>query len=153
EGPIAFMGLFSYAADYELEQLDQDTVTKSEFSATLGSISNNATTAVLTLTTAATGTAFGYPMWEGEVLECNPSAPFTCALPQGAEIVSLASGTWGANGSTYNVTAPNFVIDTFTGSVTAGAMTISAGAPSFTILPGTIISGTGLTGCPTACPT
>lgn len=107
QGPVAFQGLFSYSGDLDLEQLDQDEVTKSEWS---GTIAGTTASAVLTLTSAATG-----PMWEGEIIECNPYA-LTCAIPQGAEIVNLCTvATCGADspqgvgvsGSTYNIVSVN----------------------------------------------
>jgi hypothetical protein len=58
---------------------------------------------LLTLSSAATGLL---PLWEGEVIGCNPSSA-SCPITPGTQIISLASGLWGANGSTYNVTAPN----------------------------------------------
>lgn len=102
EGPIAFQGLFSYQGELDLEQLDQDQVTKSEFTGSIAS--SGGATGVLTLTSAATG-----PMWEGEVLECNPYSA-TCGFPQGTEIVSLCTVALcgsaspqaiGVSGSTY----------------------------------------------------
>jgi hypothetical protein len=85
------------------EQWGEDVATSSTFSGTVGSIggSAGAWTAVLTLSGAATG-----PMWEGEVVGCNPFST-SCAVPAGAYIASLASGTWGANGSTYNLLNAN----------------------------------------------
>jgi hypothetical protein len=56
--------------------------------------------ATLTLTSAATG-----PMWEGEVVGCNPYST-SCALPVGTYIVALQSGTWGANSSVYTLGSP-----------------------------------------------
>ena len=73
---VAYNGLFS--------QWAQDVATKSTFS---GTIASN----VLTLTSAATG-----PMWEGEVIGGAGVTP-------GAYILNLASGSWGASGSTYNL--------------------------------------------------
>ncbi len=94
-GPIAFYGLFSYGSDLDCEQWHEDAATPSSWS---GTVVASGSTAVLTLTSAAVG-----PMWEGEAIECNPASA-SCALPLGTEIVSLASGTWGASGSTYNLT-------------------------------------------------
>ena len=46
---------------------------------------------------AATG-----PMWEGEVIGCATFS-LTCPVTAGTYITSLASGSWGASGSTYNL--------------------------------------------------
>lgn len=64
--------------------------TNSTFSGTIAS-------SVLTLSGAATG-----PMWEGEVIGCATFS-LTCAVTPGTYITGLASGTWGASGSTYNL--------------------------------------------------
>lgn len=115
-GTQALIGYFSFTANQDCEQYDQDSALKSQFSATVGSASGSGPyTAVLTLTAAATGT-----LWEGEALECNPYSA-TCPLPLGTEIVSLASGTWGASGSTYNVTSD---ISSFTAAASAGTLAL-----------------------------
>ena len=115
-GTQALIGYFAFSGNQDNEQFNQDEAAKSQFSGTIGSASGSGPyTAVLTLTTAATGT-----MWEGEVLECNPFS-LSCALPLGTEIVSLASGTWGANGSTYNVTSD---ISSFTAAAGAGTLAL-----------------------------
>ena len=80
------------AQDQVYHQWSVDVATPSTFS---GTTSNRNTT--LTLTSAATG-----PMWEGEVVGCNPFS-LGCQIPQGTYIVNLASGAWGGNGSTYNL--------------------------------------------------
>jgi hypothetical protein len=72
------------------DQWSIDLATKSTFT---GTIASN----VLTLTAAATG-----PMWEGEIVGCATFS-LTCPVTSGTYITSLASGTWGANGSTYNL--------------------------------------------------
>ena len=61
-------------------------------------------------------------MWEGEAIECNPYSA-TCVLPLGAEIVSLASGTWGASGSTYNLTTDS-TTTSFTAAASAGTLAL-----------------------------
>jgi hypothetical protein len=98
QGPIDFYGGEGNLGTFECEQWMQDAATRSEFNGTISGASG--ASALLTLSGAATG-----PMWEGEALECNPYAAF-CALPIGTEITGLASGTWGASGSTYNLTSP-----------------------------------------------
>jgi hypothetical protein len=70
----------------------RDVVTKSNFSGTIVHGSN-----ILTLTAATTD-----PMWEGEVVGCNPFS-LGCQIQDGTYIQSLASGAWGASGSTYNI--------------------------------------------------
>ena len=72
------------------QQWLSDLATQSTFSGTIA-------TNVLTLAGAATG-----PMWEGEVIGC-PTFSLTCAVTPGTYISSLASGAWGASGSTYNL--------------------------------------------------
>ena len=74
-----------------------DVATSSTFSGTVGGVSGGEATATLTLSGAATG-----PMWEGEVIGCAPFS-LTCPLGTGTYIQSLASGAWGASGSTYNL--------------------------------------------------
>lgn len=74
------------------DQWGQDFSTKSTFP---GSISGG----VLTLSGNATG-----PMWEGEVIG---GAGLTS--PTGIYITSLASGAWGASGSTYNLSGASGV--------------------------------------------
>ena len=113
-GTQAVLGYFSFAGNLECEEYDEDAGRNSVFSATIGSASGSGPwTAVMTLTAAATG-----PMWEGEVIECNPYTS-TCALPLGTEIVSLATGAWGASGSTYNVTSDQ---SPFTAAASAGTI-------------------------------
>ena len=115
-GSQALIGYFAFGGNQDNEQFNQDEAAKSQFSGTIGSASGSGPwTAVLTLTTAATGT-----MWEGEVLECNPFS-LSCALPLGTEIVSLASGTWGASGSTYNVRSD---IASFIAAASAGTLAL-----------------------------
>ena len=81
-----------------LAQWFHDAGTLSNFSGTVTTPGGvPAATGVLTLVGAATG-----QMWEGEVIGCNPYA-WTCLLGTGTYIQSLASGTWGASGSTYNL--------------------------------------------------
>ncbi len=72
------------------EAWSRDIATPSTFS---GTIASN----VLTLSGAATG-----DMWEGEVIGC-PTFSLTCPVAAGTYISSIASGTWGASGSTYNL--------------------------------------------------
>ena len=78
------------------EQWLIDVASPSTFSGTIAS--STTTAGVLTLTTNAVG-----PMWEGEVLGCNPFSLNNCAIPRGTYISNLASGAWGASGSTYNL--------------------------------------------------
>jgi hypothetical protein len=90
---------FNYAAigaqvqsDALYGQWGQDFATPSTFS---GSIASG----VLMLSGAATGT-----MWEGEVIDCvSVTGGCTVGSSGGIYITSLAGGTWGANGSTYNL--------------------------------------------------
>ncbi len=113
-GTQAVLGYFSFAGNLECEEHDEDAGRNSVFSATIGSASGSGPwTAVMTLTAAATG-----PMWEGEVIECNPYTS-TCALPLGTESVSLATGAWRASGSTYNVTSDQ---SPFTAAASAGTI-------------------------------
>jgi hypothetical protein len=116
-GTEAMLGYFSFGSNLDCEQADQDAATNSVMSGTIGSATTGGLgyTAVLTLSGAATG-----PMWEGEILECNPYSA-ACVLPQGTEIESLASGTWGASGSTYNVTSDQ---SSFTAAAGAGALAL-----------------------------
>ena len=118
-GTQSMLGYFSFQGNLDCEQYDQDAATKSQFSGTIGSAggTSGAYTAVLTLSGAATG-----PMWEGEAIECNPYSA-TCVLPLGAEIVSLASGTWGASGSTYNLTTDS-TTTSFTAAASAGTLAL-----------------------------
>jgi hypothetical protein len=96
EGPIDFNsgGSGAQAQSGALAyQWGQDFATKSQFS---GSIASG----VLILSGAATG-----PMWEGEVIDCvSVAGGCTAGASSGIYIASLASGTWGAAGSTYNLT-------------------------------------------------
>ena len=115
-GSQSILGYFSFGGNLDCEQYDEDVGRNSAFSATVGSATGSGPwTAVLTLTGAATG-----PMWEGEALECNPYSS-TCVLPQGTELVSLASGAWGASGSTYNVTSDQ---SSFTAAASAGTLAL-----------------------------
>jgi hypothetical protein len=74
-------------------------VTRSTFSGTV-SIALNATVGTLTLSGPATG-----PMWEGEILGCVTYSVANCPVGplSGVYITGLASGTWGASGSVYNL--------------------------------------------------
>ena len=116
-GTQSLIGYFVFNGNQDCEQYNQDLAAKSQFSGTIGSVGGSAGpyTAVLTLTAAATGT-----MWEGEALECNPYSA-TCPLPLGTEIASLASGTWGASGSTYNLQSD---ISSFTTAAGAGTLAL-----------------------------
>ncbi|HEY1780305.1 MAG TPA: hypothetical protein VGG79_07720 [Roseiarcus sp.] len=115
-GTQAVLGYFSFAANLECEEYDEDAGRNSVFSATIGSASGSGPwTSVMTLTAPATG-----PMWEGEVIECNPYSA-ACVLPPGTELVSLASGAWGASGSTYNVTSDQ---NSFAAAHTAGTIAL-----------------------------
>jgi hypothetical protein len=81
------------------DQWGQDFSTQSAFTGTIAS-------SVLTLSAAAVG-----PMWEGEVI--GPGAGNTgLTSPTGIYITSLASGAWGASGSTYNLAGASGVTDT-----------------------------------------
>ena len=109
-GTQAMLGYFSFTANLDCEQQNEDQALNSTFSATFGSAAGSSApfTAVMTLSGAATG-----PMWEGEVLECNPYSA-TCTVPQGTEIKSLCTvalcgsaspSGFGISGSTYAVTS------------------------------------------------
>ena len=87
------------ASTEQFIQWSQDLIRKSTFSGTIAS--STATAGVLTLTAPAVG-----DMWEGEIVGCNPFS-LSCAIPQGTFITGLASGAWGASGSTYNLSNPN----------------------------------------------
>jgi hypothetical protein len=92
EGPQLF-SVSTDALDGVHDQWTQDIVTQSTFSGTVAG-------SVLTLTTNATG-----PMWEGEILGCVTYNATTCPIGpySGTYITSLAGGTWGASGSSYNL--------------------------------------------------
>jgi hypothetical protein len=91
EGPQEFTNPV-LALDGVHDQWTQDIATKSTFSGTV-------TSSVLTLTANAVG-----PMWEGEVVGCAPVMTNCGIRPlSGVYITSLASGAWGASGSTYNL--------------------------------------------------
>jgi hypothetical protein len=98
EGPVYFnstaVGATSSAqSNGPFEAWVVDSVTPVTFNGTL-------TTSLLTLTSASSGVPF-----EGMVLGCNPGS-VTCSIGLGTYITGLASGTWGANGSTYNTAGP-----------------------------------------------
>ena len=68
---------------------------------------------VLTLNSNVTGS-----LWEGETLGCNPYSTACSGVggstPQitlGTQITGILSGTWGASGSTYSLTAPSGATD------------------------------------------
>ena len=101
-----------------LTEWGTDVGTPSTFT---GTISGATGSPLLTLGGAATG-----PMWEGEVLGCAPYSQ-TCPF-LGVYIQSLASGTWGASGSTYNLAIPtNSLCVSSTCNVASQAMTYPAG--------------------------
>ena len=118
QGAAAFYGTVNTAAGGEMlgEAYFEASTQDSQFSATVGTLggSTGAWTAVMTLTTAASGATGNFlpdfPMWEDEVLECNPYS-VTCALPVNTEIAGLCDGVafcsaasphpWGVSGSTY----------------------------------------------------
>ena len=118
DGAQAFFGGVNTAAGGEQlgEAYFEAATQDSQFSATVGTLggSTGAWTAVMTLTTAATGASSNFlpdfPMWEGEVLECNPYSQ-GCKLPVNTEIAGLCDGVnfcsaasphpWGVSGSTY----------------------------------------------------
>ena len=89
------------------DQWFRDFSTPSTFT---GTVTGGGTSSpVLTLNSAVTGS-----LWEGEVLGCNPYSTAcsgmggtTTKIALGTQIVSLLSGTWGANGSTYSLTSPS----------------------------------------------
>ncbi len=93
EGPVTIYSTPTNAKDNITGQWAQDVVTKSTLS---GTVASN----VLTLSAAAVG-----PMWEGEILGCVTYSPTACSIGplSGVYITSLASGAWGASGSSYNL--------------------------------------------------
>ena len=106
EGPVNFYGGQGNLGTFDCEQGQQDQATRSEFNGTISGASG--TSAVLTINSAA-------PIWEGELLECNPYAQ-ACALPVGTEIVALCTAALcgtaspqilGAIGSTYLLNSPS----------------------------------------------
>jgi hypothetical protein len=101
DGPDYLLGTNSHdvALNALCDQWANDSTLASSFPGTIGSAggSSGDWTATLTLSGAATG-----PMWEGETIGCNPFST-GCAVTPGTYILSLASGTWGAGGSTYNL--------------------------------------------------
>ena len=99
-GPIDYQGpgIRNVSQDHLGYDWASAVATQSLFSGTIGSVSGTGpSTATLTLSAASTG-----PMWEGEIVSC-PTFSLTCAVTPGTYITSLASGTWGASGSTYNI--------------------------------------------------
>ena len=108
EGPVSLTtgGSNNAAQNNLLTQWFTDTTTNSTFSGTVATPGGVlSSTGVLTLTTPATGR-----MWEGEVLSCVPFS-LTCSLGvPGPYIQSIASGVWGASGSTYNLVAETGLI-------------------------------------------
>jgi hypothetical protein len=92
EGPVFFNSQNNGGKLNICDQYFEDFATKSTFS---GSISSG----VLTLSANAVG-----PMWEGEVIG---GAGLTS--PTGIYITGLASGAWGASGSTYNLSGASGV--------------------------------------------
>jgi hypothetical protein len=80
-----------------LDQIGQDMTMSSTFNGTIAG-------ATLTLTSNAVG-----PVWEGEVIGGSAIGSST-----GIYITSLASGSWGASGSTYVIANPNSVATTNT---------------------------------------
>lgn len=91
---------------YFCDQWFRDVSSPSTFT---GTVTGGGTgSPVLTLDSAVAGS-----LWEGEVLGCNPFST-ACAgtggstplITLGTQIAGLLSGTWGASGSTYSLTAP-----------------------------------------------
>jgi hypothetical protein len=94
---LAFLGCDQWA---------KDVATPSTFTGTVtgGGTSNP----ILTLLSAVTGS-----LWEGEILGCNPYSTacsgmggVTPKITLGTQITGILSGSWGASGSTYSLTAP-----------------------------------------------
>lgn len=102
DGPSYYTGSSGGLESSENNLCDQwsnDDTNPSSFtgSITAAGGSSGAWTGTLTLGGAATG-----QMWEGEVIGCaTPS--LLCPVTPGTYIQSLASGAWGASGSTYNL--------------------------------------------------
>jgi fibronectin-binding autotransporter adhesin len=136
------------AENSECDQWSNDMTVSSTWSGTINGVggSTGAWTGTLTLSGAATG-----PMWEGEVVGCA-TASLACAMTPGTYIVSLASGAWGASGSTYNLANNTATAIANVGSSTAmtNALRYSAGPSIYAgpmndndvVLPGGGVSGT-----------
>ena len=98
--PAPFSGLMG------CDQWFKDVATPSTFT---GTVTGGGTSSpVLTLLSSVTGA-----LWEGEVLGCNPYSTacsgmggVTPSITLGTQITGILSGTWGASGSTYSLTAP-----------------------------------------------
>ncbi len=99
-GPTALVGYYS------CDEWFRDLATPSTFT---GTVTGGGTSSpVLTLNSPVTGS-----LWEGEVIGCDPYST-ACAgfggstplITLGTQISGLLSGTWGASGSTYSLTAP-----------------------------------------------
>ena len=124
QGAQGFYGTVDTASGGEQlgEAYFESSTQDSQFSATVGSLGGSGPTgwtAVLTLTTAASGATNNFlpnfSMWEGEALECNPYSQ-SCALPINTEIAGLCDGItfcgsaspqpWGVSGSTYALANP-----------------------------------------------
>jgi hypothetical protein len=110
------------------DQWANDATLSSNFTGAISAAggSSGAWTAILTLSGAATG-----PMWEGEVVGC---ATFSvgCAVTPGTYIKSVATGAWGASGSTYNLANGGAVaIANISATALANAVFYSAGPAIF----------------------
>jgi hypothetical protein len=125
-GTQAMFGYFSFGANLDCEQYDDDRGSLSNFTGTISNPggSSGAFTAVLTLTSSAA-------IWEGEALECNPFS-LGCALPVGTEVVGLCTASlpgctaaspepMGVSGATYAVTSD---ISSFAPAASAGTLAL-----------------------------
>ncbi len=114
--PLLMFGMWRYQGNMNTgtiysgylfcDQWFHDMATPSTFT---GTVTGGGTSSpILTLNSAVTGS-----LWEGEALGCNPYSTAcsgmggaTTQITLGTQITGLLSGTWGANGSTYSLTAP-----------------------------------------------
>ena len=139
EGPALMnaSGPSTLGGYYSCDEWFRDLATPSTFT---GSITGGGTSSpVLTLNTCVAGS-----LWEGEVIGCNPYSAAcggfggsTPLITLGTQISGLLSGTWGASGSTYSLTAPGGATNVV--NVSAQPMTnevyYSGGGPAIYIGP------------------
>ncbi len=116
EGFLLSAGAGNSANGALFEQWVSDVTAPSTFPGTISG-------STLTLTSAATGS-----MWEGEVLGCNPFS-LGCQVAPGTYITALATGVWGASGSTYSLNQSG-CLTTCTGIALANALQYPGPGPS-----------------------
>jgi hypothetical protein len=99
EGPVGFIFPVTDLQESGFyDQWAQDVATSSLITGHITAAAS-ASTGTLTLDAAATG-----PMWEGEIVDCvTVNTNCNVGPLSGVYITGLASGSWGANGSTYSI--------------------------------------------------